>query len=207
VSPFSGQTRAFAHRLHGPEGYNDYTAYKPWLRDEFEYRCAYCQWRERWNFNKHSGADDFAVEHVQPKSLHPDLTTSYQNLVYACTFCNTRKLSHVLPSVLVQLPLSEHIRFAADGRVEPTTPAGEWLVDALLLNHPGRVEWRQIMLEMWQKVSTSELTHTSTLHFFAYPNDIPNLAALRPPANSKNEGILECAWNRHVEGRLPRIYG
>jgi len=29
-------------RKHAPAGYKDYTEYKPWLRDEFEFRCVYC---------------------------------------------------------------------------------------------------------------------------------------------------------------------
>ncbi len=29
-------------RRHGPRGYTSYRAYKPWLRDEFAFRCVYC---------------------------------------------------------------------------------------------------------------------------------------------------------------------
>jgi len=35
-------------RKHGPVGYTDFTTYKPWLRDEFQFRCVYCLERERW---------------------------------------------------------------------------------------------------------------------------------------------------------------
>jgi hypothetical protein len=35
-------------RRHSPRGYRDYRSYKPWLRDEFDFRCVYCLWRERW---------------------------------------------------------------------------------------------------------------------------------------------------------------
>jgi len=35
-------------RRHSPRGYRTYRAYKPWLRDEFAFRCVYCLWRERW---------------------------------------------------------------------------------------------------------------------------------------------------------------
>ena len=39
---------AAAHvRLHGPQ-YTESASYKPWLRDEFAFRCVYCLWRERW---------------------------------------------------------------------------------------------------------------------------------------------------------------
>ncbi len=29
-------------RRHGPGGYVDYGSYRPWLRDEFVFRCVYC---------------------------------------------------------------------------------------------------------------------------------------------------------------------
>ena len=35
-------------RRHGPLGYSDYQSFKPWLRDEFRFRCCYCLWRETW---------------------------------------------------------------------------------------------------------------------------------------------------------------
>lgn len=35
-------------RNHGPQGYTDYTSYRPWLRDEFSFRCVYCLFREQW---------------------------------------------------------------------------------------------------------------------------------------------------------------
>src|ERR1700682_3612702 len=35
-------------RKHGPAGYTNYEEYKPWLRDEFTFRCVYCLERELW---------------------------------------------------------------------------------------------------------------------------------------------------------------
>jgi hypothetical protein len=35
-------------RIHGPLGYNDYSSYRAWLRDEFAFRCVYCFSREQW---------------------------------------------------------------------------------------------------------------------------------------------------------------
>ena len=35
-------------RRHGPSGYASYESYRPWLRDEFEFRCVYCLKRETW---------------------------------------------------------------------------------------------------------------------------------------------------------------
>jgi hypothetical protein len=33
-------------RRHGPQGYVDAASYRPWLRDDFAFRCVYCLFRE-----------------------------------------------------------------------------------------------------------------------------------------------------------------
>ncbi len=33
-------------RIHGPAGYSTYESFRPWLRDEFTFRCVYCLKRE-----------------------------------------------------------------------------------------------------------------------------------------------------------------
>jgi hypothetical protein len=48
-------------RRHGPQGYIDDEHYKPWLRDEFTFRCQYCRCREVWFPD---GDRNFSVEHV-----------------------------------------------------------------------------------------------------------------------------------------------
>jgi hypothetical protein len=40
--------RAAPLRRHGPAGYAQYERYRPWLRDEFAFRCVYCLKREQW---------------------------------------------------------------------------------------------------------------------------------------------------------------
>ena len=47
MSPFSYPESAHV-RKHGPDGYAHYENYRPWLRDEFRFRCVYCLEREQW---------------------------------------------------------------------------------------------------------------------------------------------------------------
>jgi hypothetical protein len=61
-APFAYPVTAHERR-HSPAGYVDYQNYKPWLRDEFTFRCVYCLERERWY---PSGAAAFSVDHVVP---------------------------------------------------------------------------------------------------------------------------------------------
>jgi 5-methylcytosine-specific restriction endonuclease McrA len=75
-------------RRHGPRGYRNYRSYKPWLRDEFDFRCVYCLWRERWCAD---GDHAFSVDHLLPRTTHPERLCDYDNLVYACCQCNALK--------------------------------------------------------------------------------------------------------------------
>jgi len=46
-------------RRHGPCGYGDVESYRPWLRDEFTFRCLYCLFREQWG----------RVKRIRPRSF------------------------------------------------------------------------------------------------------------------------------------------
>ncbi|MCU0704218.1 MAG: hypothetical protein MUF18_09615 [Fimbriiglobus sp.] len=77
TAPFTYPDRPHGRR-HGPVGYADYTSYRPWLRDEFAFRCVYCLRRETWG----RVFGEFAVDHFLPVKHRPDLTTVYTNLLY-----------------------------------------------------------------------------------------------------------------------------
>jgi hypothetical protein len=66
-----------------------YQTYKRYLREDFQYRCVYCDIHE----NEYGGLHHFHVEHFRPHSLPQFalLKTVYGNLLYACGICNKRK--------------------------------------------------------------------------------------------------------------------
>src|SRR4051812_5177730 len=74
-------------RKHGPVGYTKYSHFRPWLRDEFDFRCVYCLRRETWAFF----LNDFELDHFVPRADDKTLELRYDNLVYACHNCNKRK--------------------------------------------------------------------------------------------------------------------
>lgn len=67
--------------------YTDYAKYKPLLRKDFFYRCAYCRHHER----RFGQVAAMSVDHFKPKSLFRDLRVAYTNLYYCCGECNTYK--------------------------------------------------------------------------------------------------------------------
>ena len=64
-------------RKHAPAGYKNYPEYRPWLRDEFAFRCVYCLQREMWSRDRHAG---FSVDHVVPQREDKTLVCVYDNL-------------------------------------------------------------------------------------------------------------------------------
>src|SRR5262245_8027825 len=81
-------------RRHGPRGYLDDAHYKPWLRDEFSFRCIYCGCREVWFPDRERS---FSVEHLQPTSSAVPGLTSYDSLLYTCCQCNSLRGAATLP--------------------------------------------------------------------------------------------------------------
>lgn len=67
TSPFRYPAAAHVRR-HGPQGYADYASYRPWLRDEFAFRCVYCLLREQWGLVRGT----FAIDHFLPASVNPE---------------------------------------------------------------------------------------------------------------------------------------
>ncbi|MBP3742935.1 MAG: HNH endonuclease [Treponema sp.] len=71
--------------------FDDYHKYKPYLKNDFSCRCAYCNLRDE------SVTTHFEIDHYIPKdafeNTRPELLTLYDNLVYSCKKCNQAKSS------------------------------------------------------------------------------------------------------------------
>jgi hypothetical protein len=131
-------------RRPGPRGYVDDEHYKPWLRDEFTFRCVYCRCRGVWFPD---GGRHFSVEHVRPTSLAPVGLTDYNTLIYGCCQCNAARGASLLPLDPCD-SLGKHLRVADDGTVCALTPAAEELIRIGRLNRPHLTAYRRLMLDL-----------------------------------------------------------
>jgi hypothetical protein len=193
-------------RRHGPLGYLDYKHYKPWLRDEFSFRCVYCLCREKWFPD---GDAYFAIDHVSPRSRTPGPLTAYDDLVYACCMCNAFKKDFPAALDCSTLTLAEHLEVREDGTVRELTSTGKALIELCALDRPGLVAFRRDLLALLALLAKRRGGEAERVRrrYLGYPDDLPDLASLRPPdGNSRPEGIAESSFERRRRGNLPEAY-
>ncbi len=193
-------------RRHGPSGYNDFRSFKPWLRDEFAFRCIYCLWRETWSA---AGDAAFSVEHLQSRSRRPDLARDYTNLVYACCGCNSGKQDQESPLDPCRDALAAHLAVGADGVISANTIEGQSLIEICLLNRPALVTARRTMVQLWTLLNAVNLANARELkqRLFGYPSDLPNLAKRHPPdGDSMPSGLESSFFERRRRGELPALF-
>lgn len=189
-------------RVHGPQGHKSYSGYKPWLRDEFEFRCVYCLTRELWSSD---GQNRFSIDHVKPKSRHRKLTCDYDNLVYCCIRCNTLKSTKMGLPDPCETSLRDHLELKRTGVFVGRTEQGKHLVKYLMLNSPERVSDRTFQMQLFER---QDLLPAETLqNRFGYPLDLPDLSKFKPPkGNSRPDGIKTSHYVRRQQKKLDTYY-
>lgn len=185
-----------SERIHGPAGYE---SFRPWLRDEFTFRCVYCLKRETWG----QATGDFELDHFQPQSLAPNLHLDYFNLVYACRRCNSVKLDQAVSDPMMSFS-SEFVVVRPDGLIESDKPQTKRLIQQLDLNSPKLKKWRV----MWMRIVNLAKERDTKLYklLVGFPEDLPNLGRLRPQTNSSPDGIEVSWYAKRIRGQLPESY-
>ena len=188
-------------RCHGPSGWADYQKYRPWLRDEFAFRCVYCLDREVWRDMR----ERLHIDHFHPQALQPGLRCEYTNLLYLCPACNGLKRDSLLPNPW-EVALGDCLQLHADGRIEARNADGEWLVDVLALDEPPARKRRRLI--MGAVLSLAETNWPGFVEWMGYPEDLPDLTdkMYTPPSNTKPEGVARSHYERKRNGVLPEVY-
>lgn len=116
-----------------------YKSYKPRLRVEFLYRCAYCETREP----EIGGSESYHIDHYKPKKQFPNLINAYENLIYSCRDCNIYKgdywpslVQEILGKVILNPRIDnsdEHIDMSKYVWIGITS-RGKWTVEKLRLD-------------------------------------------------------------------------
>lgn len=192
---------AMHQRRHGPSGYKDYKSFKPWLRDEFLFRCVFCLLRERWFPYE---ADFFGVDHLVPKTERPDLECNYENLLYCCNRCNSAKqIKRIIDPC--SDPLGNHLEVVCNGTVKPRTKEGVYLIRAFNLNHKRSVAFRRRKIE--SLVRWEENGDTWSIHdALGFPEEMPDLSQQTRCQNSRPDGVRNSYFERHQRNELEPTY-
>lgn len=185
---------------HGPQDYADYASYRPWLRDEFTFQCVYCLLREQWGKLRAT----FTLDHFHPVCHRPDLTTTYDNLLYACAMCNAAKGSQQAPDPC-QVFLDGTVRVHDDGSIVANSPEARRLIRALGLDDPEYTEFRLLWIGIVQLAERHEPELYQQL--MGFPADLPDLRRFRPPGgNNRPAGIEASYFRQREQGLLPTTY-
>jgi hypothetical protein len=92
------------------------------------------------------GFHNFQIDHFRPRKLFPELINEYDNLCYACHFCNRAKWEtwpsneqlargYRFVDPCAEDLYKEHARLIVDsGELEPTSPAGDYTIKEIRLN-------------------------------------------------------------------------
>ena len=193
-------------RRHGPAGYADYKSFKPWLRDEFKFRCVFCLHRETW---WPDGDAAFSVEHIVPQSKDETLICEYHNLLFACLGCNSAKRDVKLGLDPCQAAYGKHVSCGADGVLIGLTQEGSELIQLCLLNRPKLILSRKKLLGLFKNLTAQSDPNSRELMraFFGYPENLPDLSQLTPPGgNGKPDGIKASHHNLRSLGKLDNVY-
>lgn len=139
---------ALIQRTQNPPLKNKYQSYKPFLRIDFEYRCAYCKNREA----VEGGSKKFDIDHYKPKNKFPDLVNTYSNLIYSCKECNSSK--HKFWPTIIDMSKNQYILNPCNHDFEKhynmkqaewrgNTPVALWNIKRLRLNSPKKLQFRE----------------------------------------------------------------
>jgi HNH endonuclease len=195
-------------RRHEPSGYQDYQSLKPWLRDEFVFRCIYCLFRETWYPH---GSESFSVDHLVPRSVlgGKELECEYKNLVYSCIHCNSSRGVNTILNPNDHY-FDDHLSInESNGQLEGLSPLGVETINLLGLNRPdfvGRRNYSFSILSLKDNYPNDPEIHKLFVQEFGFPYDLPDLRSLKPPKGNPSNSQESCYYVLRERGELPEIY-
>src|SRR5262249_39905090 len=152
-------------RRSDPPQKSNYRDYKPILREDFQYRCAYCLLHEGDPYG--GGLRHFQIDHFRPRVKFPLLLTTYSNLYYCCAWCNRNKgqkwptddqqqrgFSFVDPCA--EDLYETHAKLESDGGLTSHSSAGDYTIREIRLNSRMLKRLRRNRIEAQERVQTTQ---------------------------------------------------
>ena len=199
VTPYPFTYPSQHTRKHGPTGYKDYGSFRDWLRDEFIFRCIFCLKREQWGVVTNA----WDIDHFTPQSRNPGAALDYDNLLYVCSTCNSLKSSHLVPNPTT-VSFHECVSVAEDGTIRALNDNGKLLIQVLRLDNDDHTQFRSLIINTLRVLAV----HSWEIFvlWMRYPMNLPDLSRLRPPGNSRPNGVQNCFFALRSKGELEETY-
>jgi hypothetical protein len=144
----------FSRRVPPPDLKGSYRSFRAHVREDFEYRCAYCLLFELLA----GGEENFELDHFRPTRLFPQEENSFYNIYYSCHPCNQIKRDAWPPKSLeaggigfVDLckdDFAEHFSTTEEGQWHGITKSGQYTIDMLRLNRKHLVTLRRLLAQL-----------------------------------------------------------
>ena len=102
------------------------------MQEDFHKKCCYTDSSEQW----FGGITKMEIEHFRPKSKFPELTTSYSNLAYCCSFANRAKSNDYDEKMYLDpcdVDYNEHFSRDDQGNIVPHTDQAKYMYKKLKL--------------------------------------------------------------------------
>jgi hypothetical protein len=136
-----------------------YRGYRPCLRWEFGFTCAFCLLHEA-DFLEHGaeGSGLTSIEHRMPVSTDPRESNRYENCFYACRFCNRSRSDAPLADTAGRRLLdscstvwADHFALGDDDRLAPLSGDAAYTEATYDLNDPRKTRLRRLRRERMEK--------------------------------------------------------
>lgn len=203
LPPIPALPKAPITRRHQPRisrGASGFLAYRPCLRWEFGFSCAFCGIHEA-DFTS-AGASEwgvFQIEHFVPEAQYQTLRIDYTNLFYACRFCNqargaTPRISTKGYRLLnpCEVTWADHFQLEQDNIVPIAGDLdASYTVETYDLNDPRKVRLRRLRRE----------TLTARLDFIAHATQLEDELLDRAPKEEDSLKYLDLAKQLHSHKR------
>lgn len=186
-------------RRHGPAGYKDYESYRDWLRDDFSFRCVFCLNREQWGVV----SGNWDIDHFVAQALFPSGKLLYENLLNVCRRCNLIK-SRRLVLDPCQIAFGRCLTVQDDGTIKAVSEHGEILIELLRLDREDLTHFRRLVINTIRSLALHD--RDTFIQWMGYPQNLPDLSKLKPPSNTKPEGVSDSFYARRCRGGLPETY-
>ncbi len=142
--------------MRGRVGYRNA---EPYLRRDFDFRCAYCGVHEKIK----GGPRAFCIDHFKPRSRGGSVN-NYNNLYWVCIPCNIIKhdkwptreqlrRGYRFADPCREQDVGVHFVESEDGLLQPLTLCGEYHVSTLRLNRAWLQQHRQDRIQKWARLN------------------------------------------------------